>query len=69
MSKLTKVLEQKRRQRANTLFSGSDAAILRRGPHDAHSDPDLRLMDCPLVPGLASLLRLTMAAARTGDLT
>jgi hypothetical protein len=71
MSKPTKVLEHKRRQRANTLFAGSDEAILRRGPHDAHPDPDLRRMDCPLVPGLASLLRLAMAmaAARTGDLT
>jgi hypothetical protein len=69
MSKPTKVLERKRRQRANTLFSNSDEAILRRGPHDAHCDPDLRLMDCPLVAGLASLLRLATAAARTGDLT
>jgi hypothetical protein len=69
MSKPTKVLEHKRRQRANTLFARSDEAVLRREPHGAHSDPDLRLMDCPLMPGLASLLRLATAAARTGDLT
>ena len=68
MSKPTKVLEHERRQRANTLFAGLDEAILRRGPHDAHPDPDLRRMDCPLVPGLAPVLRLAMAAARTRDL-
>jgi hypothetical protein len=71
MSKPTNVLEQMRRQRANTLFAGSDEAIVRRGLHDgvAHSDADPRLMHCPSVPGPASVLRLAMAAARTGDLT
>jgi hypothetical protein len=72
MSKPTKVLEHKRRHRANTVYPGSDEGILRHGPHDAHCDPDLRLMDCPSVPGLTLVLRLAMAmamaAARTGDL-
>jgi hypothetical protein len=71
MSKPTKVLEHMHRSQANALFAGSDDAAVRRGPDDgvAHSDADPRLMDCPSVPGLASVLRLAMAASGSGDLT
>jgi hypothetical protein len=68
MSKPTKVLEHKRRHRANTVYPGSDEGILRHGPHDAHSDRDLRLMDCPSVLVLRLAMAMAMAAARTGDL-
>ena len=64
-----KMVEQMRRQRANAPLAGSDDAIVRRGPHDGVANPgaDPGLMDCRSAPGLASVLREAMAAARTGD--
>jgi hypothetical protein len=64
-----KVLEQMRRQPANAPLAGSDGAIVRREPHDGVADlgADPGLMDCRSAPGLASVLREAMAAARTGD--
>ena len=69
MSKPTKVLEQMRRQVANAPLAGSDDAAVRRRPHDgvANLGADPGLMDCRSAPGLASVLREAMAAARTGD--